>query len=110
MHIKSKKQARLTRVRTILRASGRPRLCVIRSNQNIWAQLIDDATGTTLVSANSKGLKGTKTEAAMVVGTTIAELALAKKVTKVVFDRGAYRFHGRIKALAEAARAAGLEF
>lgn len=108
--MKSRSLARLTRVRTKLRASGRPRLSVIRSNQHIWAQVIDDVTGTTVVSANSKALKGTKTERSIAVGKTIAELALAKKVTKIVFDRGSYRFHGRVKALAEAARAGGLEF
>jgi large subunit ribosomal protein L18 len=110
MQLKSKKQARLTRVRASLRSSGRPRLTVLRSNKHIWAQLIDDATGTTVVSASSKALKGTKTERSSAVGQTIAKDALAKKVKKIVFDRGSYKFHGRVKALAEAARAAGLEF
>ncbi len=110
MQTKTKKQARLTRVRATLRESGRPRLSVIRSNKHIWAQLIDDKTGTTVVSANSKTVKGTKTERSTAVGMTIAKLALGKKVLKVVFDRGSYKFHGRVKALAEAARAAGLEF
>jgi len=110
MQMKSKKQARLTRVRASLRSSGRARLSVIRSNKHIWAQLIDDATGTTIAAANSKAVKGTKTETATAVGKAIAEAALAKKVTKVVFDRGSYQYHGRVKALAEAARTAGLEF
>lgn len=106
------KQSRLKRVRTKLRRSGRPRLTVLRSSRHIWAQLIDDQTGTTLVSANSKTLhlKGPKTEQAKTVGTTLAQLALTAKVTKIVFDRGVYKYHGRVKALAEAARLAGLEF
>lgn len=105
--------SRKRRVRTKLRAiSNRPRLSVHRSNQNIWAQLIDDDKGVTLASSSNKTLKlkGTKTEQAVLVGEDIATKALKKKITKVVFDRGAYKYHGRIKALAEAARKKGLEF
>ena len=96
----------------------RPRLSVFRSNCHIYAQLIDDAAGKTLASANSKqpalaGIlpqgKGSNVAAAKVVGQTIAKLALEKGLTQVCFDRGAYRYHGRVKALAEAAREAGLK-
>ena len=90
-----------------------PRLCVYRSNKNIEAQLIDDVKGATLVSSSSMTLKlenGSNAEAAAKVGKDIAEKALAKGLKKVVFDRSGYIYHGRIKALAEAAREAGLEF
>ena len=91
------------------------RLCVFRSNTGIYAQIIDDETRTTLVSASSldKDLKiknGSNVEAAKVVGEAIAEKATKAKITKVVFDRGGYLYHGRVKALAEAARENGLEF
>lgn len=101
------------------RVSGtpeRPRLCVFRSNAHIYAQVIDDVAGHTLVAAstNEKGWNPgghkTKTEAAAIVGRLIAERALAAGVTQVVFDRGGYKYHGRVKALAEAAREAGLRF
>ncbi len=90
-----------------------PRLCVYRSNKNIEAQLIDDVKGVTLVASSSMSLKlenGSNIEAACKVGKDIAEKALAKKIKKVVFDRSGYIYHGRVKALAEAAREAGLEF
>ena len=90
-----------------------PRLCVYRSNKNIEAQLIDDVKGITLVSSSSMSLRlanGSNVEAAAKVGTDIAEKAVAKGLKKVVFDRSGYIYHGRIKALAEAAREAGLEF
>ena len=90
-----------------------PRLCVYRSNKNIEAQLIDDTKGNTLVSSSSMSLKlenGSNIEAAQKVGKDIAEKALAKGLKKIVFDRSGYVYHGRIKALAEAAREAGLEF
>ena len=90
-----------------------PRLCVYRSNKNIEAQLIDDVKGVTLVSSSSMALKlanGSNVEAAAAVGNDIAEKAVAKKIKKVVFDRSGYIYHGRVKALAEAAREAGLEF
>ena len=90
-----------------------PRLCVYRSNKNIEAQLIDDVKGITLVSSSSMSLKlenGSNIEAAAKVGKDIAEKALAKGLKKVVFDRSGYIYHGRVKALAEAAREAGLEF
>ena len=90
-----------------------PRLCVYRSNKNIEAQLIDDVKGTTLVSSSSMSLKlanGSNVDAAKLVGKDIAEKALAKKIKTVVFDRSGYIYHGRVKALAEAAREAGLVF
>jgi large subunit ribosomal protein L18 len=107
------------RVRATLRkkGSGRPRLSVFRSGKHIYAQLIDDAAGKTLAAASSldKGLKGAlKTgadrAAAAQVGKLIAERALAAGVKDVVFDRGGYIYHGRVKALADAAREGGLNF
>ena len=100
---------------TIMGTSAVPRLCVFRSNTGIYAQIIDDETKTTLVSASSldKDLKiknGSNVEAAKVVGEAIAKKATKAKITKVVFDRGGYLYHGRVKALAEAARENGLEF
>ena len=90
-----------------------PRLCLYRSNKNIEAQIIDDVKGVTLVSSSSMTLKlenGSNIEAAAKVGKDIAEKALAAKIEKVVFDRSGYIYHGRVKALAEAAREAGLKF
>ena len=90
-----------------------PRLCVYRSNKNIEAQIIDDVNGVTLVSSSSMSLKlenGSNIEAAAAVGKDIAEKALAKKLETIVFDRSGYIYHGRVKALAEAAREAGLKF
>ncbi len=92
-----------------------PRLCVFRSNTGIYAQIIDDETKYTIVAASSldKDLKianGSNIEAAKMVGEAIAKKAVAKSITKVVFDRGGYLYHGRVKALAEAARENGLEF
>lgn len=90
-----------------------PRLSVFRSNKHIEAQIIDDTKGVTLVSASSVQLKldnGGNVEGAKVVGAKIAELAKAKKISKVVFDRGGYIYHGRVAALAEAAREGGLKF
>jgi large subunit ribosomal protein L18 len=96
---------------------GRPRLCVFRSLDHIYAQVIDDQNGRTLASASSmdKGTRATlkgggNIAAAKIVGKTIAERALAAGVGKVVFDRGGYMYHGRVQALANAAREAGLKF
>jgi large subunit ribosomal protein L18 len=107
-------------VRTRKRISGtteRPRLAVHRSSKHIRAQVIDDITGRTIVSASSldKDVRGTlkfggNVNASKVVGKAIAERALAKGVELVVFDRGGYQYHGRVQALAEAAREAGLKF
>jgi large subunit ribosomal protein L18 len=106
------------RVRTkVSGTTERPRLCVYRSLGHIYAQVIDDRTGTTLVSASSvdgetkKNLKGGgNIAAAKVIGKAVAERAKAAGVQKVVFDRGGYKYHGRVKALADAAREAGLQF
>lgn len=111
----SMRVVRHERVRSqISGTSTTPRLCVFRSNKGIYAQIIDDETRTTLVSASSldKDLKlenGSNVEAAKVVGKAIAEKATKAKITKVVFDRGGYLYHGRVKALADAARNGGLE-
>ncbi len=97
--------------------AGRPRLNIFRSLNNIYAQVIDDATGTTIVSASTldpevRGQRDgkSKSDEATLVGTTVANRAKAKGIDTVVFDRGGYLYHGRVKALAEAARAAGLRF
>ncbi len=110
-------QRRQRRSRTKIgrRRIGRPRLSVFRSGRHIYAQLIDDSTGATMAAASSleKGLKGSTggdKAAAGEVGKLIAERGLAAGIKEVVFDRGGYRYHGRIKALAEAARESGLSF
>ncbi|MGJ8564545.1 MAG: 50S ribosomal protein L18 [Alphaproteobacteria bacterium] len=112
---REKTQRRAARVRRRLKknANGRPRLSVFRSDKNISAQIIDDATGTTLAAASTledKAAKGSNTEAAARIGKLVAERAQKAKVEAVVFDRGGYLFHGRVKALADAAREAGLKF
>jgi len=94
---------------------GRPRLAVFRSLNHIYAQVIDDASGRTLAAASTvdkelKGSTSTKSEEAAVVGRLIAQRAKAAGVERVVFDRAGFRYHGRIKSLADAAREAGLEF
>ena len=108
---------RAQRVRTRLRkvSAGRPRLSVFRSSKNIYAQVIDDERGVTLAAASSlegeKGkAKGSDKDAAAKVGALVAQRAMEKGVKDVVFDRGGYLYHGRVKALADAAREAGLEF
>ncbi|MBO8441368.1 MAG: 50S ribosomal protein L18 [Firmicutes bacterium] len=105
---------RHTRVRgKISGTAQRPRLNVYRSNSNIYAQVIDDVAGVTLVSASTleKDVKGnSKTEKAAFVGETIAKRAVEKGITEVVFDRGGYLYHGRVQALADAARENGLKF
>lgn len=105
---------RHARVRAKISGTNKtPRLVVFRSNKNIEAQVIDDTKGITLVSASSKGLKlanGGNIKASEEVGKAIAEACKAKKITTVVFDRGGYIYHGRVKALAEAARSNGLKF
>src|SRR5690348_1556211 len=107
------RQRRHRRIRvTLSGTTQRPRLNVFRSLQHIYAQVIDDTTGTTLAAASTLGVEasGTKSDRARTVGKAIAERAKEKGVTAVVFDRGGYKYHGRIKALADAAREAGLEF
>lgn len=113
--IKAKKHLRVRK--KIFGTPERPRLSVFRSLNNIYAQVINDATGTTIAAASTlekavqeKVAFGGNIEAAKVVGQVIAEKAKAKGITRVVFDRGGCIYHGRIKALADAAREAGLEF
>ena len=108
---------RRRRVRAALRAraAGKPRLSVHRSGRHIYAQVIDDAAGTTLAAASTldkdlKGKTGATRDGAAQVGKTLAERARKAGVSQVVFDRGGFLFHGRVKALADAAREGGLEF
>ena len=106
---------RHARVRTKISGTPEvPRLCVFRSESNIYAQIIDDVAGNTLVAASTveKGFEGNggNIEAAKTIGKTIAERAVAKGIEEVVFDRGGYIYHGRVQALAEAAREGGLKF
>jgi large subunit ribosomal protein L18 len=100
------------RIRAKLSGTGeRPRLNVYRSLNHIYAQVIDDQTGQTLISASTIKMKtGGNVAAAKEIGKEVAEKAVEKGIKKVVFDRGGYLYHGRIKALADAAREAGLEF
>ena len=116
LNTRSARQRRHRRIRVTLSGTQqRPRLNVFRSLQHIYAQVIDDTEGHTIVSASSvdKGAKTTKggnVKAAKVIGKLVAERAKEKGIKSVVFDRGGYHYHGRIKALADAAREAGLEF
>lgn len=100
--------------RTLSGTAERPRLNVYRSNKNIYAQLIDDANGVTLASASTVDkeleINGSNVDAAKAVGAAVAKRAIDKGYKSIVFDRGGYLYHGRIKALAEAAREEGLEF
>jgi len=89
----------------------RPRLCVFRSNKQIYAQLVDDIAGHTLVAASSRGMsEGTKSEIAAKVGEAVAKKALEAGIDTVVFDRNGFLFHGRVKSLADGARKGGLKF
>jgi large subunit ribosomal protein L18 len=117
MAVKTKEQGRLRRHRRVRKkisgTADRPRLAVYRSNMRIYAQLIDDESGRTLASASSldKDVAGTKrAEHAALVGRLVAERAKEAGVGRVVFDRGGYLYHGRVKSLADAARENGLEF
>ncbi len=113
MNKKTEKRIRLKKkIRAKVNGTSEcPRISVFRSNQFIYAQVIDDSKGVTIVSASDmENKKGTKTERAVIVGTEIAKLARAKGITKVVFDRNGFKYTGRIKALADSARAGGLIF
>ena len=119
MSLKVTNARRKQRVRNSLRrsANGRPRLSVFRSSKHIYAQVIDDLKGETLASASSlekamreTGNTGANIDAAKAVGKLLAERAVKKGVKEVVFDRGGFMYHGKVKALAEAARAKGLKF
>jgi len=117
-HLKEKrerKERRKQRIRAkIFGTKEKPRLCVFRSKKNIWVQIIDDKKGHTLISASSKEInldkKLTKKEIAFKVGKLIAKKALEVGIKKIVFDRKGYRYHGRVKSLAEGAREGGLQF
>ena len=108
--------ARHQRVRKkVIGSKQRPRLAVFRSSKHIYAQVIDDKTSNTLVSASTldeecKSLNSSKTESAKIIGDLIANRAIAKGIKTVVFDRGGFKYHGRVKSLAEAAREGGLSF
>jgi large subunit ribosomal protein L18 len=110
------RQKRHDRIRLRLEGTeSRPRLAVFRSNVHIYAQIIDDSSGRTLAAASTlekelRGSTSTKTEEAAVVGRLVAERAKSAGVERVVFDRAGFRYHGRIKSLADAAREAGLDF
>jgi large subunit ribosomal protein L18 len=115
--IQKQRERRTFRVRNRARATGRPRLTVFRSNKHIYAQIIDDVTGRTLVAASSTepalggtGAVGGNRAAAEKIGAAIGQRAVAATITAVSFDRGAYKYHGRVAAVADAARKAGLEF
>lgn len=113
MKVKNEKRIRLKKkIRSKIFGTGaRPRLSVFRSNKFIYAQVIDDSTGKTLVSASDlKISKGTKIERAKEVGKMIAKEALAKKIDQVIFDRNGFKYTGRIKLVADEARATGLKF
>jgi large subunit ribosomal protein L18 len=120
---KNRHAARLRRHRRVRRrvvgSPHRPRLCVVKTLRHTYAQVIDDSTGRTLAAASTlspavreqlDGVSSKSVEAAHVVGRVVAERAQAVGVTRVVFDRGGWKYHGRVKAVAEAAREAGLEF
>ena len=115
-HRLTPRERRHRRVRArVIGTADRPRLNVFRSLNHIYAQVIDDSQGHTLAAAGTldsdlRGQAGTKTEQAKAVGRLVAERARAAGITQVVFDRGGWKYHGRIKALADAAREAGLEF
>jgi len=114
IRIQRQRQRRAWRVRKRMRGdASRPRLTVFRSHKHIYAQAVDDEQGTTLCSASSRtlcGAYGGTVEDARKVGTDLAEKLLALEIRRVRFDRGAFRYHGRVRALAEAARKKGLEF
>ena len=112
--LQSRRRARL-RYQLRQKSGGRPRLSVFRSGRHIYAQVIDDGAGRTLAAASSlekelRTQKGTDVDAATTIGKLVAERALAAGVTAVVFDRGPYLYHGRVKALADGAREGGLSF
>ena len=111
--LREKRHARIRK--KVFGTSERPRLSVFRSLKNIYAQVVDDSTRTTLASASTldaelKGTTGAKVDAAKAVGSLVAKRAIEKGVKRVIFDRGGFKYHGRVKSLADAAREAGLDF
>lgn len=112
---KNERELRRTRIRAKIKGSpSTPRVSVFRSNKHIYAQLIDDASGNTILQVSEKDIqskvKMTKTEISTELGKKLGTAAIGKNIKKVVFDRGGFKYHGRVKALAEAARSEGLEF
>ena len=112
---KTKRKRRHQRIRgKIVGTADRPRLFVFKSNNHIYATIIDDASGSTLASASDKSVKnkvsGNNTQTSKLVGEEIAKVAIKAGYSSVVFDRGGYKYHGKVKALAESARSAGLKF
>lgn len=109
-----KRHRRHVRIKSKIKGTKKcPRLSVFRSNKYIYAQLIDDINGKTLVSANNVKInkdKLNKTQVAKKIGSSLAKKAIDNKITKIVFDRGGYKYHGRVKAVAEGAREGGLKF
>ena len=105
-----RKESRAKRTHVRAQVSGAPRLVVFRSNKSIYAQIVDDASGKVVCGTSGLKLKTTGLKAAEEVGTKIAELAKAKKVTTVAFDRNGFAYHGNVQALADAARKGGLKF
>ena len=109
----SREKKKLRIRKKVTGSAERPRLCIFRSARHVYAQVIDDVTGATLVSASTldtDGVKGANKDACMAIGKEIAKRAIGKNIKVVVFDRNGYLYHGRVKALADAARAGGLEF
>jgi large subunit ribosomal protein L18 len=103
---------RKIRTRNNIKSSGKPRVTVFRSNKYIFAQIIDDIKNITLIGISEKNIKvsGTKSEKAKALGLALAEKAKAKKITSIVFDRGSYAYHGRVKNVAEGLREGGIKF
>ena len=112
--LKSRLKKRVRIRKKVFGTPERPRLAVFRSNSHIYAQIVDDTTGTTIAAASTMTVKSEKSkgskDTASKIGAEIAKLAQAKKISNVVFDRSGYLYHGRVKALADAAREAGLKF
>ncbi len=110
-HVLSAEQKRVLRVRQSMQGTAtKPRISVVRSNRSIAVQAIDDVAGTTLVGTQDDlTSKGTKTERATATGARLAAELVKRKITTAIFDRGAYRYHGRVKAVAEALREAGIK-
>ena len=107
-NLREERRARRTRAK-IFGTAERPRLSVFRSASYIYAQVIDDSKGHTIIAGSTRGMKGTKTEGSAALGEMIAKSAKEKGIDAMVFDRGAYQYHGRVKSVAEAVRAAGIK-
>lgn len=109
----SREKKKLRIRKKVTGSAERPRLCIFRSARHVYAQVIDDVSGATLVAASTldtDGVKGANKDACIAIGREVAKRAIGKNIKVVVFDRNGYLYHGRVKALADAARAGGLEF